>query len=145
MHLNSSGEKVGGGNTVNKESEKTMEFTMFSKKFPTKHHFRFEDGKTVEVQPDGLDDYTMLNEPSFALDNSTEEGVDLIADLMEDLLEEEGFPSEIQLDIAFGYDKSVMEFFGSAAAAENWIATVVTHMQTYYHHPSLKTRINLQV
>ena len=55
------------------------------------------------------------------------------------------FPKELKLNIAFGVDKSIKEVLGSEDAVENWVASVMCDMQTFYIHPSLKTKILLEV
>jgi hypothetical protein len=55
------------------------------------------------------------------------------------------FPSQINLTVSFGYDKSIKEKFGSESTIKMWLDEVFIHMITYYQHPSLKTTINLRV
>ena len=68
-------------------------------------------------------------------------------------LKDASFPRELTVTITYGFDQSVKEHFqnnsineaGWEIELESWIRSIHTHMQGFYWHPSLKTRINLKV
>ena len=54
-------------------------------------------------------------------------------------------PSRINITVGFGYDNSVKEKVGSKSLTRTWLDEVFIHMTTYFQHPSLQTKIDLQV
>ena len=149
MHLEQPNQKEAAYNS-NKDK---MYFTMLSKKSPTKRFFTLDiNGKTEEVKPDGLDEATMIFEKEYMKPSnlkSSSNRLDLTnSEDYQQPHEKNGniaFPKEIKLNIAFGVDNSIKELMETEDAVENWVASVLCHMQTFYIHPSLKTKILLEV
>ena len=54
-------------------------------------------------------------------------------------------PSRINITVGFGYDNSVKEKVGSKSLTRAWLEEVFIHMMAYFQHPSLQTKIDLQV
>ena len=130
--------------------EEKMYFTMFSDKVPNKRFFSLDQNGNVEdVLSDGLDDATMefekeyLDPSNFNSSSIKLDGLDDDKDYQEGGNEVSG--KEIRLNIAFGVDKSVQEVLGPEESIQNWIGGVMAHMQAFYVHPSLKTKIILEV
>ena len=150
-----------------KYNKDKMYFTMLSKKSPTQRFFTLDiNGKTEEVKPDGLDEATMLFEKEYMKPSNLKSSSNLLdsindnsQDYQQRLLSErilskrilsekngnKDFPKEILLNIAFGVDNSIKELLETEDAVENWVASVLCHMQTFYIHPSLETKILFEV
>ena len=55
-------------------------------------------------------------------------------------------PNYLALNIRVGYDKSVKEYFeGKGEIVDNWLSEVLTQVQLYFLHNSLKHKIIFQV
>ena len=102
-----------------------------------------EFGNIIAVKPDGLTDILLedVERPSSEKSQYIFENV-----------RSYNFPTELNLHLAFGYDKSVREFFEDLYSAsdaiervEQWIDDILTHMQAYFWLSTLKMKINLKV
>ena len=133
---------------VNKD-EDIMYFTMLSKKTPNKKFFTLKNGKTEEVPSDGLDEVTMQLEKDYMKPSNFQSYGNAKLPSMIKMRRKKrqtgNFPKELKLNIAFGVDESIKEALGQIDRVENWVATVMCHMQSFYIHPSLKTKILFEV
>ena len=108
-----------------------------------------ENGNMLEVMPDGLKDLSMSD-----LKVARAANIRLRQPLMvvpNDLINNEKFPKELNITLAYGYERSIKDYFVNENPSEwdtqlkNWIKDIHTHTQSSYWLTSLKTRINLQV
>ena len=128
------------------ENKKKMQLTIFSNKTNSTKFVIDKFGNMTEVKPDGLTDILIKDEeypnhPSSASYRRSNM-----------LPQNENFPKEINVHIAFGYDKSVKDYFEEVYSVKDaiekvgeWISDIHIHMQSYYHLSSLRTKINLKV
>ena len=73
-------------------------------------------------------------------------------DLVEELMAEaqtgaaNAWPPEIYAYLKFGYDKTMKkQLKKDGISFADWIAKVMTHVQAYYRHSSLPTKIQFKV
>jgi hypothetical protein len=127
-----------------------MQFTMFSSSTNSTKFVVDEYGKMYEIEPDGLSDVHIEDNeiPGYRLFKKHE----LEREIQDDLIKDTNFPRRLYINIAYGYDKSVKEYFSKLYSpkeantkAEEWIEDIHTHMQSYYLLNTLKTRINFNV
>ena len=98
------------------------------------------------MESDGLDDATMEFEKQYLEPsnlNSSSQQLEDSLDYQEEVNKQ--ISQEIKLNIAFGVDKSVQEYLGSHEAIQNWVGSVMVHMQAFYYHPSFKVRLRFEV
>ena len=127
-----------------------MQFTMFSSSTNSTKFVVDERGKMYEIEPDGLTDIHIEDKviPGYRLFNQHE----MEREVPDDLIKDTNFPKRLYINIAYGYDKSVKEYFSKLYSpkeantkAEEWIEDIHTHMQSYYKLNTLKTKINFNV
>ena len=133
--------------TTKNKDDGTVYITMLSKKSRMKTFFIFQYGKTKEVLSGGLDDQTMFAEQTvlnrFKYNKHKIRGTRRGKNYNEE--EKTIPPRRVIMRVEFGYDKSIKEAMKTHDLAENFIASLMVHMQTFYLHPSLKTKIIFQV
>ena len=127
----------------------TSQLTMFSSFTNISKLMVLENGDMLEVKSDGLKDLSLFDLPNVtSKDHSSLHPQKVVPN---DLINDEDFPKEININLAYGYDKSVMEYFvkeysfGWYNQTMSWIKDIHTHTQSYYLLSSLKTKMNLQV
>ena len=127
-----------------------MQFTMFSSSTNSTKFVVDQHGKMYEIEPDGLTDIHIEENriPGYRLFNKHE----LEREVSDDLIKDKTFPKQLYINLAYGYDKSVKEYFSKLYSpkeantkTEEWIEDIHTHMQSYYRLNTLKTKINFNV
>lgn len=124
-----------------------MQLTIFNNSTSASKVVIDQAGKLHRVEPDHLTD--------ILIDDQSEEENAYQMDMLKTTFAKsiiEDFPTEIEINVAFGYDKSVKEYFEeyyspSSANVElnNWIEDIHTHIQAYYKLKTLKTQVHLKV
>ena len=123
-----------------------MHFTLFSEKLPYQRFFTLDEkGEVKEMESDGLDDATMEFEKQYLEPSNLNSSSSKLEDSFDYQEANRQMSQEIKLNIAFGVDKSIQEYLGSHEAIQNWVGSVMVHMQAFYYHPSFKVRLRFEV
>ena len=127
-----------------------MHLTIFSSLTNTTKFVVHDTGKMYEVKSDGLRDVS-FPEPSMAR-SARYRSLQQSNVLSDELVKDENFVKEMNISIAYGYDKSVEEYFvneysldQAKAELNKWINDIHTHTQSSYWLSSLRTKINLKI
>lgn len=133
-------------------SKTKMQLTIFNNSTRASKVVIDQAGKLHRVEPDYLTDI-LIDDQAEEEDDEEENAYQM--DILKrtfDNLKIKDFPTEIEINIAFGYDKSIKEYFEeyyspSSANVElkNWMEDIHTHIQAYYKLRTLKTKVHLKV
>ena len=128
-----------------------MQLTIFSSSTNVSKFTVDDNGKMYVVKSNGLKDVS-FDDPAAAgfrqISVSPRAPQSLVTD---ELVNDSNFPQEINITIAYGYDKSVKEYFMYEYLTDwkiemkSWIRDIHTHAQSSYWLNSLKSKINLKV
>ena len=137
-------------NGIIPRKRRKMQFTMFSSSTKSTKFVVNEHGKMYEIESEGLTNIHIEDKqiPGYRLFNKHE----MEREVPDELIKDTNFPKRLYINIAYGYDKSVKEYFSELYSlkeantkAEEWIEDIHTHMQSYYMLNTLKTKINFNV
>ena len=125
------------------------QLTIFSSSTNISKFMVLENGTMLEVKPDGLKDLSISDiNVARAADVRAIKPLTVVPN---DLISNEKFPKELNITLAYGYERSVKDYFVNEYPRDwdiqikNWIKDIHTHTQSFFWLTSLKTRINLQV
>ena len=125
------------------------QLTIFSSSTNISKFMVLENGTMLEVKPDGLKDLSISDiKVARAADVRANKPLTVVPN---DLISNKKFPKELNITLAYGYERSVKDYFVNTypkdwdTQLKNWIKDIHTHVQSYYWLTSLKTRINLRV
>ena len=125
------------------------QLTIFSSSTNISKFMVLENGNMLEVKPDGLKDLSISDiKVARAADVHANKPLTVVPN---DLISNEKFPKELNITLAYGYERSVKDYFVNTYPSDwdtqvkNWIKDIHTHVQSFYWLTSLKTRINLRV
>ena len=128
-----------------------MQLTIFSASTNVSKLTVDENGKMYEVKSDGLKDVSFDDPSTAGFRQISVSSLAPLSVVTDELLNDSDFPEEINITIAYGYDKSVKEYFEYEYSTDwkiemkSWIRDIHTHAQSSYWLNSLKSKINLKV
>ena len=125
------------------------QLTIFSSSTNISKFMVLENGNMLEEKWDGLKDLSISDLKMDRTDKiRVHKPLKVVPD---DLVSNEKFPKELNINLVYGFERSVKDYFVNEYPRDwdiqikNWIKDIHTHTQSFFWLTSLKTRINLQV